>query len=80
MIELKLADEKLHDELVLVLKLFFSQQELDELACEFTVEQNVSGLDIYTKVTSNITDKVYESTQKIIDQKFPERYKKRYDS
>ena len=40
MIELKLADEKLHDELVLVLKLFFSQQELDELACEFTVEQN----------------------------------------
>ena len=78
MIELKLADEKLHDELVLVLKLFFSQQELDELACEFTVEQTVSGLDIYTKVTSNITDKVYESTQKIIDQKFPERYKKRY--
>ena len=59
MIELKLSDEKLHDELVLVLKLFFSQQELDELAYEFTVEQTVSGLDIYTRATSNITDKLY---------------------
>ena len=78
MIKLDLKDKKLHDELTLVLKLFFSQKELVELNYEFTVEQSVSGLDIYTKVTSNLTDKVYESTQKIIDKKFPERYKKRY--
>ena len=78
MIKINVSDEKLLDELTLVLKLFFDSEEIENLNYEFNIEQNVVDLDIETKLTSNFDEKEYVSNEKIIDSRFPERYKKRY--
>ena len=78
MINIVADNEKLIDELNLVVKLFYKQEEIDYSDITFNVQQTVKGLDISTCVTSNITDKVYKREDRVIDTKFPERYYKRY--
>ena len=67
MIKINVSDEKLLDELTLVLKLFFDSEEIENLNYEFNIEQNVVDLDIETKLTSNFDEKEYVSNEKIID-------------
>lgn len=69
-------DEKLIDELVLVLKLFYTQEQIDSIDYVFDISQQVSDLEITTQI--NFSNKIYNSKDLIRDKKFPERYKKRY--
>ena len=46
MIKINVSDEKLLDELTLVLKLFFDSEEIENLNYEFNIEQNVVDLDM----------------------------------
>jgi len=78
MINIETTDEKLIDELILVLKLFYSQEDIDGLDVTFSVSQSINSLDIHTELKSTINDKIISSDDKIIDTNFPERYKKRY--
>ena len=52
MIKINVSDEKLLDELTLVLKLFFDSEEIENLNYEFNIEQNVVDLDIETSEMS----------------------------
>lgn len=70
-------DEKLIDELTLVLKLFYNEDDLEKLDHSFFVNQNILNDQIFTEVKSTLNDMVYCDNCKIIDPKFPERYKKR---
>ena len=78
MITINSNNEKLIDELVLVAKLFYPLENFEEYDYVFNIEQSVNGTDILTKCYSNINDKVYTRTDKIINTKFPSRYEKRY--
>lgn len=78
MITIKVNNEKLLDELHLVLKLFYSTQDIEDKDVEFSIEQSVNNNDIHTICISNIDDFSVTRDDKIIDKKFPDRYKKRY--
>ncbi len=78
MIKINVDNEKLIDELTLVLKLFYSDIDIQNLNIQFFVKQEVNNLDIKTVAYSSLDEKKYCSIDKIIDNKFPERYKKRY--
>ena len=74
--KINLNDEKLIDELVLVLKLFYTQEQIDNLDYVFDITQQVNDMEITTQL--DFLDKKYSSKDIIKDKKFPERYKKRY--
>ena len=78
MIKIETNDEKLIDELNLVIKLFYSQEDFDALDITFFVQQSTDNLDIHTEIKSTLNEKIYTNDDKIIDTKFPDRYKKRY--
>lgn len=78
MIKINVSNEKLIDELNLVLKLFYSPNDIENLNIEFNVMQEVDNLDIHTNCTCSINDKVITREDKIRDIKFPDRFKKRY--
>ena len=78
MITINTNNEKLLDELNLVVKLFYTTEEIDEKDIEFNIEQSVDGLDIYTQCTNSLTDTIIERNDTIKDIKFPDRYTKRY--
>ena len=78
MIKLNLTNDRLNDELLYVIKLFYKTDEIDSLDITFDIFQESNGIDIYTKVSSNSIDKIVERQDKIIDMDFPERYLKRY--
>lgn len=77
MINIVTDDEKLIDELTLVLKLFYKEDDLEKLDHSFFVLQNILGDQIHTEIKSTLNDKVYIDDCIIFDSKFPERYKKR---
>ena len=78
MITINTNNEKLLDELNLVVKLFYTTEEIDEKDIEFNIEQSVDGLDIYTNCTNSLSDTIIERNDTIKDIKFPDRYTKRY--
>ena len=78
MITINTNNEKLLDELNLVLKLFYTQDEIDQNNIEFNIEQSVDGLDIFTKCSNTLNKTVFERNDTIKDVKFPDRYTKRY--
>ena len=78
MIKVEVNNEKLIDELNLVVKLFYSENEIEENDIVFTVSQDVNNLDIHTVVTSSINTNSYVRDDKVIFISFPERYYKRY--
>lgn len=80
MIKINVSDEKLYDELVLVLKLFYSEEDIEQLDFSFDISQttNDKTMEIKTEISTNFSDKTYESCGIIRDIKFPERYQKRY--
>lgn len=78
MIEVIVSNEKLLDELNLVVKLFYSTQDIEQKDITFTINQVVNSLDIHTECSSSISDKVVIRDDKIRDIKFPDRFKKRY--
>lgn len=80
MIKINVSDEKLYDELVLVLKLFYSEEDIEQLDFSFDISQttNDKTMEIKTEISTNFSDKIFESCGIIRDIKFPERYQKRY--
>lgn len=80
MIKINVSDEKLYDELLLVVKLFYSEEDINNLDLEFNISQELDekNLDISTKIEFVQTSEIHNSCGKIKDIKFPERYKKRY--
>ncbi len=78
MINIITNNEKFNEELLLVLKLFYSNDEIDNLTHTFSVEQIVSGNKIHTHVTSSLDDYVVDRDDCIINKSFPNRYFKRY--
>lgn len=77
MITINTDNEKLLDELNLVVKLFYTQEEIEDKDIQFNIEQTVNGLDIYTKCTNSLNDTVVVRNDTIKDTKFPDRYTKR---
>ena len=78
MINIITNNEKLNDELVLVTKLFYTEEEMESKDITFTLEQTFLGKSIHNKVTNSINDKVFENDGEVIDTKFPMRYQKRF--
>ena len=78
MIKINVNNEKLLDELTLILKLFYSEHDIDNLDVQFNVEQSLSGIDIYSSCSSNLSTFTINRKDKIVDSKFPDRYLKRY--
>ncbi len=80
MIKINVSDEKLYDELVLVLKLFYSLEEIEQYDFSFDISQITDDktMEIKTKICTSFSDKIWESSGIIRDVKFPERYQKRY--
>ena len=78
MIKIITHNEKLLDELNLILKLFYSVEDIEEKDIEFVVEQTINNRDIRTISYSNINDFSVTRNDNIIDMSFPDRYKKRY--
>jgi len=78
MIKINVENERLLDELLYVVKLFYSQEEIDENDVEFNVIEEIIDDEILVKVTSSISSKTFEKRGKIKDNNFPERYLKRY--
>ena len=78
MINIIVDNEKLYDELVLVAKLFYTEEEMDLLDITFNLKQVTVGLDIHTTITNSVNEKTFENDGKIVDTKFPIRYQKRF--
>lgn len=78
MIKIITTNEKLIDELNLVLKLFYTAQDIENSDITFHVNQSVNNLDITTECHSTINDNKITRTDKIRDVRFPDRFKKRY--
>ena len=78
MIKINIENERLFDELLYVVKLFYTADEIESLDIEFNVFQTCQQDTIYTKVTSNLNGKQFEKNGLIRDENFPERYLKRY--
>lgn len=77
MITINTDNEKLLDELNLVVKLFYTQEEIEDKDIQFNIEQTVNGLDIYTKCTNSLNDTIVIRSDTVKDTKFPDRYTKR---
>ena len=78
MINVIVDNEKLLDELNLVVKLFYTSQDIEEKNIDFVVKQTTSGIDIHTECYSNITDARIVRDDKIRNKNFPDRFLKRY--
>jgi len=78
MIKINVDNEKLIDELNLVVKLFYTEEDITNLDIEFNIKQENIKLDIFTEVSCNLIEDKFSRNDKIIDIKFPERYLKRY--
>ena len=78
MISIKVDNEKLIDELTLVLKLFYSSYDIENINGEFVVSQSVEQYDITTSCSSSFSDFKVVRNDRIINTKFPDRYLKRY--
>jgi len=78
MIKLNVTNDRLYDELLYVIKLFYTSEQIEQLDIEFNVFQDVKGDEIFTKVSSSLSSKIFEKNGNIIDHEFPERYLKRY--
>lgn len=78
MIQIITDNEKLIDELNLVLKLFYTEEDINEKEISITVEQSLDKLDVFTKAICSIDNITIERKDKVLDTKFPERYLKRY--
>lgn len=78
MINIIVDNEKLYDELVLVAKLFYTEEEMDLLDITFNLKQVTVGMDIHTTITNSVNEKTFENDGKIVDTKFPIRYQKRF--
>lgn len=78
MIKITTNNEKLIDELTLVAKLFYTEEEMLSLDHEFEIKQTVVENDIHTTCVSSKLDRVFEKDGKIVDENFPLRYQKRY--
>lgn len=76
MIEIKVTNERLYDELVYVVKLFYTTEEIETLNITFNIQQENNDT-ILTIVTSSLNDNKIIRKDKIIDSEFPERYLKR---
>ena len=77
MIKINFDDEKIIDELILVLKLFYKEEEIDSISQEINIEQTQEGNIIKTRISSTFNEKIFQNECKIADEKFPDRYKKR---
>ena len=79
MIKINVTDEKLYDELLLVTKLFYNDDDISNLNLEFNVSEEVDEKNstISVKITTADSEE-YTYSGDIRDRKFPERYKKRY--
>ncbi|MBE5735772.1 MAG: coproporphyrinogen dehydrogenase HemZ [Clostridiales bacterium] len=78
MINIISSNEKLIDELNLVVKLFFCEEEINDLDYEICIDQDVKGDSISTHATCNYNDCKVNREDKIVDRNFPDRYLKRY--
>lgn len=78
MITINTNNEKLIDELTLILKLFYSDEEIENNDIEFSVSQEVKNLDIHTVCSSTFDDFQVSRDDTIRNAKFPDRFKKRY--
>lgn len=78
MMKILTNNEKLLDELTLVLKLFYSKEEIDNNEGEFVITQNINNLTINTKCSSSLSSYSVEREDKILNTRFPDRYIKRY--
>ena len=78
MINIVTNNEKFNEELQLVLKLFYSTDEIESLSHTFTVEQEINGEKIHTKAYSDIDDFTIIRDDKVKNKLFPLRFYKRY--
>lgn len=78
MIKIETNNEKLIDELTLILKLFYSEEEIESNNIIFSLEQNVDGKQIFTTCKSSLDDFSVSRSDKIRNAGFPDRFKKRY--
>lgn len=78
MIKINVTNDRLYDELLYVVKLFYTSEEIEGLDIDFNITQEEKNNEIYTKVSSSLNTKIYEKTGLIKDTNFPERYLKRY--
>jgi len=78
MIQIITNNEKLIDELNLVLKLFYSENEIEDNDYIFEINQIVNNLDIHTECIFKENNIKIVRDDKIIVKTFPDRFKKRY--
>jgi len=78
MIKIITNNDKLIDELTLILKLFYSQQDIENCDYVFVVEQFVKNNDIHTDCVCNNFNLKVVRDDIIRDANFPDRFKKRY--
>ena len=78
MIKVDANNEKLIDELNLVVKLFYSTQDIEELDIVFSINQVVDGENIHTECSSSLDDFCVNRDDKIRNHRFPDRFTKRY--
>ncbi|MBE5757351.1 MAG: coproporphyrinogen dehydrogenase HemZ [Clostridiales bacterium] len=76
--ELVCENEKVKDELLYILKLFYNEDEINNLDYKFYIEQIVQDKLIISSVSSSITEIKYSREDFILDERFPLRYLKRY--
>ena len=79
MIKINVTDDKLYDELLLVTKLFYTDDDIANLNLEFNVSEVIDERNetISVKITTADGEE-YSYSGDIRDRKFPDRYKKRY--
>lgn len=79
MIKINVTDDKLYDELLLVTKLFYTDDDIANLNLEFNVSEVIDEKNetISVKITTADGEE-YSYSGDIRDRKFPDRYKKRY--
>jgi oxygen-independent coproporphyrinogen-3 oxidase len=78
MIKIHSKFPKLVDEFLLILKLFYSEEDLGDLNIDFFVDQEIINNTIITNVSSSLIDSTISRKDKILDTNFTERYLKRY--
>lgn len=78
MIKISTNNDKLIDELTLILKLFYSEQDIENLDIDFQINQECKGSEIYTICQNSRDGRTIERCDKIRNNQFPDRFKKRY--
>lgn len=78
MIIVNSTNEKLIDELNLVVRLFYSIQDIDKYDIDFNIKQEINNMDIHTECFCSTNNIIIVRDDKIRDVKFPDRFKKRY--